>query len=159
MHHIAPLFKSTRSRSSSWQILIFSSLLALLAGCAHYPGSDKAQAQEKQGLVIQMTDGDPAKWNQALNNAQEAQQVLGKENVNIEIVTFGPGINMYKKESVVGPRLEQAQQNGVKLYACGNTMKALKINKEDLHPSVEVVKAELIEVANKQQEGYAYVKP
>ena len=158
MHPIAPLFKSMASRSSLLQILIFSSLLALLAGCAHSPGYDKAQGQ-KQGLVIQMTDGDPAKWNQALNNAQEAQQVLGKENVNIEIVTFGPGINMYKKESVVGPRLEQAQQNGVKLYACGNTMKALKINKEDLHPSVEVVKAGLIEVANKQQEGYAYVKP
>ena len=158
MQRIAQLFKSTRSRPPSLQILIFAGLVGLLAGCAHYPYANTTQGQ-KQGLVIQMTDGDPAKWNQALNNAQEAQQVLGKENVNIEIVTFGPGINMYKKESVVGPRLEQAQQNGVKLYACGNTMKALKINKEDLHPSVDIVKAGLIEVANKQQEGYAYVKP
>lgn len=36
--------------------------------------------------VFHVADGDPKKWGQALNNAQNVQEALGKDNGRIEIV-------------------------------------------------------------------------
>ena len=43
-------------------------------------------AQQKAKIVLQVSDNDPAKWNLALNNARNAQDDLGKDNIDIEIV-------------------------------------------------------------------------
>lgn len=134
---------------------------ALILGAAvfTFSGSVQADPGAKAGFVIQVSDNDPAKWNLALNNAKNVQSEMGKDNTDIEIVAYGPGISMLKDDSVVGNRLEEAKAAGIHLYACGNTMKGMKLTKEDLHPSVEVVKAGVIEIADKQRKGYAYVRP
>ena len=51
---------------------------------------------------MQVSDGDAAKWNLALNNANNLQADLGAANVDIEIVAYGPGIGMLKSDSAVG---------------------------------------------------------
>ena len=58
-------------------------------------------AQVKQKVLFQVSDNDPAKWNLALNNARNVQADLGKDKVQIEIVAYGPGLNMLKAESKV----------------------------------------------------------
>ena len=58
--------------------------------------------------MIQVSDGDAGKWNLALNNAKNLQSDLGAANVDIEIVTYGPGIAMLKADSVVGNRVDEA---------------------------------------------------
>lgn len=120
------------------------------------------QAANKTGkpsVVIQISENNPAIWNLALNNAKNIQQDMGKENVNIEIVAYGPGINMFKFDSEVGPRLKEANTDGIALLACGNTMKAQKLTEKDLDGNVKIVKAGIIEIINKQREGWAYIKP
>jgi len=109
--------------------------------------------------VIQVSDNDPAKWNLALNNARNAQQELGKENVQLEIVAYGPGINMLKLESEVGGRLAEAKDNGVVIIACGNTMKGQKLAPGDMHPAAKIVPAGVVEIIKRQKEGYAYIRP
>lgn len=121
-----------------------------------------AQAADKtsqSSVVIQISENNPAIWNLALNNAKNIQQDLGKENTNIEIVAYGPGINMLKFDSEVAPRLKEASAGGVALLACGNTMKNQKLTEKDLDGNVKVVKAGVIEIINKQREGWAYIKP
>ena len=39
-----------------------------------------------------VSDGDAARWNMALNNARNVQQELGADQVQVEIVAYGPGI-------------------------------------------------------------------
>ena len=133
--------------------LMMGAALALFTGCAYQP------KPEKPGYVIQVSDNDPAKWNLALNNAKNVQGELGKDNVDVEIVAYGPGLNMLKDDSVVANRLEEAKKAGVHLYACGNTMKGMKLTKEDLSPAAEVVKAGVLEIGDKQQKGYTYIRP
>jgi len=113
----------------------------------------------KPGVVIQMSDNDPAKWNLALNNAKNVQQELGKDKVDVEIVAYGPGINMLKFDSVVASRLAEAEKSGVAIRACGNTMKGMKLTKDDLHASAKVVPAGVIEIMHKQDAGWTYIKP
>jgi intracellular sulfur oxidation DsrE/DsrF family protein len=128
---------------------------ALMLGAMAMP----AQAEEKAKLVIQVSDNDTAKWNLALNNAKNIQKDLGKANVELEIVVFGPGINMLKAESEVGNRVAEAVDSGIKVLACQNTMRNQKLNKEDMLGSVGYVPAGVVEIMQKQHQGYAYLRP
>jgi intracellular sulfur oxidation DsrE/DsrF family protein len=109
--------------------------------------------------VIQVSDNDTGKWNLALNNAKNIQKDLGKANVELEIVVFGPGINMLKAESEVGNRVAEAVDSGIKVLACQNTMRNQKLNKEDMLGSVGYVPAGVVEIMQKQHQGYAYLRP
>lgn len=131
----------------------------MLSACANTESRKTASSGGKTGVVIQVSDNDPAKWNLALANAKNVQQELGKDNVNIEIVAYGPGLEMLKFASPVGPKMDEAAQAGVKLLACGNTMKNQKVTKQDLHPTAQVVKAGVIEIMDRTREGYTYIRP
>ena len=84
-------------------------------------------------MVLQVSDSDPAKWNLALNNARNIQQDLGKGNVDVEIVAYGPGLGMLKRDSKVADRLAQALDNNVD--------------------------AGVVHIMKRQREAWAYVRP
>lgn len=133
---------------------------ALSAGLAATVASSPARAGDKaHKVVFQVSDADPAKWNLALNNARNLQADLGAGNVAIEIVAYGPGINMLKAESVAGNRIAEAMGAGVKVVACENTMTNNKIAKADMLNGIGYVKAGVVEIMQKQQAGWAYLRP
>jgi intracellular sulfur oxidation DsrE/DsrF family protein len=113
----------------------------------------------KQKLVIQVSDADPKKWALALNNAANVQEDVGKENVDIEIVAYGPGLGMLKLDSEVGGRVKTAIDDGVKVVACENTMHKQKLSQSDMLPDLGYAKAGVVELMSRQAEGYAYIRP
>lgn len=117
----------------------------------------------KQGLVIQVSDDNPRTWNVALNTAEQMTIELAKENIKteVEIVAFGPGINMLKFDSVVGSRMTKAARNGVALIACGNSMLNFKLPEQELYPDagIKVVLAGAVEIMKKQQAGWFHIRP
>ena len=117
------------------------------------------QTRFKNKLIIQVSDADPKKWSLALNNAKNVQQDLGRDQVEIEIVAYGPGLAMLKLDSEVGGRVTEAIGDGVKMVACENTMTNQKITREDMLPKIGYVKAGVVEIMQKQQQGYAYLRP
>ena len=118
-----------------------------------------AFAQQKQRVVFQVSDNDPAKWNLALNNARNVQQDLGKDNVEIEIVAYGPGLGMLKAESKVADRLAQALDNDIGLLACENTMTNTHVSRNDMYGGIGYVKAGVTHIMKRQREGWAYIRP
>jgi intracellular sulfur oxidation DsrE/DsrF family protein len=94
-----------------------------------------------------------------LNNTRNAQEDLGAANVEIEIVAYGPGINMLKSDSAVGSRIDEALKAGVKVVACQNTMRAFKLTAQDMLPAIGYVPAGVTEIMKKQGEGWAYLRP
>jgi len=116
-------------------------------------------AQQKTKIVLQVSDNDPAKWNLALNNARNAQDDLGKDNIDIEIVVYGPGIHMLRMEATTATRVTQAIKSGISIVACENTMTAQKINKADMHDAISYVPAGVIQLMKRQQQGWAYIRP
>jgi len=119
--------------------------------------ADAAAAKDK--VVFQVSDADPAKWNLALNNAKNVQQMIGADKVDAEIVVYGPGIGMLKLDSSVAGRIEEAKKANVTIVACENTMKAMKLTKDDMLPNTSYVPAGVVELMKKQQAGYAYIRP
>ncbi len=133
-------------------------LCTAVAGAADVPKARSAAAT-KNRLVIQVSDSDPKKWALALNNAKNVQQDLGRDQVEIEIVAYGPGLAMLKLDSEVGGRVTEAIGEGVTVMACENTMTNQKIGKDDMLPKISYVKAGVVEIMQKQQQGYSYIRP
>jgi intracellular sulfur oxidation DsrE/DsrF family protein len=132
---------------------------AFLACALLLPAAVHADQAVRPRVVMQVSDNDPAKWNLALNNAKNIQADLGASNVDIEIVAYGPGIGMLKADSVVGNRVDEALGAGVKVLACENTMRGQKLDKADMLGKVGYVSAGVVEIMQKQQQGWAYVRP
>lgn len=120
-----------------------------------------ANAAEKgrERVVIQVSDGDPKTWNQALNVVKNLQQAYGKGNVQVELVAFGNGIGILKMDSEVGNRIEETLQSGAEVYACQNTMRGRKLTKDDMLPRIGYVPAGVVEIVNKQRDGWAVIRP
>ena len=136
--------------------------LAVLAASLVVASPTAAQAPQASGrprVVLQMSEADPAKWNLALNNAKNIQTDLGPANVDIELVAYGPGIGMLKADSVVGNRVDEAIAAGVRVVACENTMKGQKLTQTDMLNKLNYVQAGVVEIMQRQQQGWAYVRP
>ena len=127
--------------------------LALLATALALPVARAADKAYK--VVFQVSDADPAKWNLALNNVRNVQHDLGLDNVEIEIVAYGPGIGMLKKDSVVGSRIAQTMAAGTTVIA----MQTQKLGRADMLEDIGFVPAGVVELMKRQKEGYAYVRP
>lgn len=127
--------------------------------------SGMAFAEHK--IVFQVNENDPKTMNIALNNAANANKYYQDkgEEVTIEIVTYGPGLIMFHgKKSPVKDRIASFQQNfdNVGFRACANTMRKMKKKSGKDVPlltGVEVVPSGVIHVVQRQEEGWAYVKP
>lgn len=126
---------------------------------AAHAQSTPADGTKRQGIVIQVSDSDPAKWNLALNNAKNLQDDVGAAHVDIEIVAYGPGIGMLKLESPAGSRIADAAKAGIKVIACENTMRGQKLTKDDMLAGIGYVPAGVTEIMKKQHEGWAYLRP
>ena len=150
-------------RRDFWNVLAGAAVLACSTVAALVAVDVQAQtaqnAAAKNKLVIQVSDADPKKWGLALNNARNVQQDLGRDLVEIEIVAYGPGIGMLKIDSEVGTRVSEAIGDGVKLVACENTMANQKLTRDDLLPRIGYAKSGVVEIIQKQQQGYAYIRP
>ena len=128
---------------------------AMLAALA-LAGAVPALAEK---IVVQVSDGNPVTWNQALNVVGNLREVYGADT-QIELVTFGQGIHMLKFDAPVSSRVVEAQKNlGAKIYACEISMGRNKLAKNDMAPDVIFVRAGIEHIITRQREGWVNVRP
>ena len=134
--------------------------IAMLMALAGFQGPAFADAKHK--LVIQVSTDDVRTQNIALNNAVNLQKALG-DDIEIEIVAYGPGLSLLTPKSPVSKRVpDLALYENITFSACGNTMKkvAKKSGKDvKLVDGVQVVQAGVIRIMELQEQGWTYVRP
>ena len=113
----------------------------------------------KQGVVLQISDDSEKTWNQTLSVTRNIQAEYGKDKVDIEVVVFGNGANLLKFDSPLANRIDDTLASGVQVLMCENTMKGRKLTAADMHPKVGYVKAGIVEIIEKQKQGWAVVRP
>ena len=138
---------------------IAASLVGIVAATSALAQAKLDKASQPAKLVIQVSDAEPAKWNLALNNAKNVQEELGAKNVEIEIVAYGPGIGMLKKDAITSDRVDEATMAGIKVVACENTIRNLKLTRADIHSAASYANSGVVEIMQKQKAGWAYVRP
>ncbi|MDP2878794.1 MAG: DsrE family protein [Sulfuricella sp.] len=133
-------------------------LLAILSAHAADPQTKRDKAPVHK-VVFQVSDNEPQKWYLTLSNAKNVQQELGVKNVQIEVVVYGPGLDMVLLETEIAEKIDEAASRGVRIVACENTMIGRKLTRADMYPSVGYVKTGVAELMKRQREGWAYIRP
>ncbi|MFZ6746677.1 DsrE family protein [Undibacterium sp. JH2W] len=119
----------------------------------------RTQVVQKTKVVFQVSDGDSRKWDLALNNIKNVIKDMGRDNIEVEVVAYGPGIDMFKFESPAASRIEEVIKMGAHVVICENTMRAQKISKADMLENLGYVEAGVSQLIKRQQQGYAYIRP
>lgn len=143
-------------------------ILFLLAGLAAAPA---LAAEERKGhrVVFQVDTADPATMTLTLNNATNVvdHYRARNEEVEIDIVAFGPGLAMYRADtSTVADRIAHFADYGfpskIQFSACNNTKTAME--KAEGHaitllPQATVVPSGVVQIMERQEQGWSYVRP
>ena len=129
-----------------------SALLAL-ALLAIVPGAAVAQNR----VVFQLNDEDSRKWHTVLANINNVQEELGK--VEVAVVVIGPALGMLKADALTANKVQDAMSAGVRFVACGNSMSAMKLEKDDMIDKIDYARAGYVEIMRLQQQGWTYLRP
>lgn len=148
-----------------FKLAVFCAVLAL--GVAIGAQVPHAAERKVHHLAIQVSVNDPAVMNLALNNAVNvAQDYSAKgEEVEIEIVTYGPGLHMLRDDtSPVKARVKSMGESmpNLAFAACENTrgkMKQAEGKDIPLVSQAKSVPAGVIRLMELQEQGWSYIRP
>ena len=138
-------------------------ILALSAATAF------AADSREHRVSIQVDQNDPAVMNLALNNATNImEQYKAKgETVQVEIVTYGPGLHMLRADtSPVQDRIKQIADSSfpssIKFSACNYTKQGME-KREGKAVSIisqaELVPSGAVRLIELQEQGWQYLRP
>jgi len=117
---------------------------------------------------------EPDRWQRVLVNITNFLNDVGQGNAEVEVVANGEAVSVFRSSCVVtgdgsqccGPatgslmeQMKKLSDSGVKFTACRNALKAQSIDEGRVPDFVRVVPAGITEIAKRQTEGYAYIKP
>lgn len=120
-------------------------------------------------IAIQVDQNDPQVMNMALNNANNVIDYYRarNENVDVEIVTYGPGLHMLRADtSPVTDRIKRLKDTAfsgtIQFSACNNTQQGME--KAEGHtiallPEATVVPSGVVRLMELQEQGFSYVRP
>ncbi len=149
---------------SSRILLPFIALLLLLFTINFVSAANKTEskAEVKHKLVIQVSTDDKRTQKIALNNAVNLQKHYGVDNIDIEIVSYGPGLGLMTAKSEFAKRVESLSMQDITFSACMNTMKKVKKKTGKLPKllkGVGTVPAGVARIMELQEQGYSYIRP
>lgn len=124
--------------------------------------STQAIADEVQRkLVMQISTNDLRAQETALGNIVNLQKHYGMDNIEIELVAFGPGYRMLTPQHALAPRIASLAMQDITFTACLNTLRSVK-EKTGFMPKliegVTTTKAGVARIIELQEQGYTYIK-
>lgn len=140
---------------------VLTCVFAALAACGAATAVRAQAPAQKHKLVVQISSGDPKTWDVALNNVDNLVAALGRDNVDLKVVAYGPGLGVYKKAGAAAARFAKMKQEdpGLDFLACGVTMKKMKLTEKDLVPQITKIPSGIVRIVELEEQGYSYVRP
>jgi len=120
----------------------------------------------EHNIVLHIDENDKKRMNLVLNNAANLNKYYQDkgDEANIEVVAYGPGLKMYTMDSPVKKRITSFEQNfdNISFKACSNTHRKMskKAGKKiKLVPQAQMVDSGAVHLVQRQEEGWAYLRP
>ncbi len=140
------------------QVLAVTALL-LSPAAAQAPSSDKPFAEHH--IVLQLSDRGQDKQELVLSVAYNLLKAYDPDKIAIEVVAFGPGIDLLRAENRNRTRVDSLISQGVRFDICMNTVDTLEregkhVNINPKAVRVQVGVGRILELAEK---GYTLVRP
>ena len=138
-------------------------MLAALAGVARAEPAtlpDKPFAEHR--IVLQLSDKDPGKQGLVISVAYNLLKLYGPDKVAIEVVTFGPGIDLLFPDNANRQRVESLVAQGVRFDICLNTVDTVEREtgrRPSFIPAATPVQVGVGQIMALTENGYTLVKP
>jgi len=120
-----------------------------------------AAEQLKYRLLLQVSEDSVDKLNMALNNARSALKAFGPENIDVEIVVYGAGVQTLKYYAPIpiADKVREVTTEGVRIVVSESSMRRAKLRPADMLEQVRYVPSGIVELVEKQTLGWSYVRP
>lgn len=141
-------------------ILAASLLMPALANAQQIPLQDKPFAEHK--IVLQLSDSDPKKQSLVISVANNLMKYYDPDKIAIEVVAFGPGIDLLKPDNPNRKAVESIVAQGVRIDICLNTVDTIErdTGKRPEFLSVATpVQVGVAQILHLTENGYTLVKP
>ncbi|MGV7212753.1 DsrE family protein [Bradyrhizobium sp. UFLA05-112] len=134
--------------------------MVLPAFAQQVPLQDKPFAEHK--IVLQLSDGDAKKQALVLSVANNLLKAYDPDKVAIEVVAFGPGIDLLLSANDHRKQVESLIAQGVRFDICLNTVDTIEREsgrRPDFIPSATPVQVGVGQILFLTENGYTLVRP
>jgi intracellular sulfur oxidation DsrE/DsrF family protein len=124
------------------------------------PLQDKPFAEHK--IVLQLSDNDAKKQALVVSVAYNLLKAYDPDKVAIEVVAFGPGIDLLRTESSNRKLVESLIAQGVRFDVCLNTVDTVEREtgkRPDIIPAATPVQVGVGQILHLTENGYTLVRP
>jgi uncharacterized protein len=150
--------------SKIFRIAVIAASLALtlssVARAQQVPLQDKPFAEHK--IVLQLSDNDPRKQALVISVANNLLKFYDPDKVAIEVVAFGPGIDLLRSENPSRKQVESLIAQGVRFDVCLNTVDTIEREtgrRPDIMPAATPVQVGVGQILLLTENGYTLVRP
>ena len=131
-----------------------------IARAQQVPLQDKPFAEHK--IVLQLSDNDPRKQALVISVANNLLKFYDPDKVAVEVVAFGPGIDLLRSENVNRKLVESLISQGVRFDVCLNTVDTIEREtgkRPDIMPGATPVQVGVGQILFLTENGYTLVRP
>jgi intracellular sulfur oxidation DsrE/DsrF family protein len=131
-----------------------------LARAQPAPLPDKPFAEHR--LALQLSDNDPKKEGLIISIANNLLKAYDPDKIAIEVVTFGPGIDLLRPENPNRQRVESLIAQGVKFDVCLNTVDTIEREtgqRPAIIPLAIPVQVGVAQILSLTENGFTVVRP
>jgi uncharacterized protein len=149
-----------RAFANAMMIAIALASAAPAVGAEPAPLPDKPFAEHR--ILLQLSDNDPKKQSLVISVAYNLLKLYDPDKVAIEVVTFGPGIDLLFPDNANRQRIESLVAQGVKFDICLNTVDTIERDtgkRPQYIPAATPVQVGVGQILSLTENGYTLVKP
>ena len=102
------------------------------------------------------------KWKLLLGNVTNLLNGIGSKKLCVEVLANSEAVKYYDTSLGLAAdinTMDELNKKGVRFVACNNALTSYDIKKDNIINFVNIVPAVVVELVEKQSEGYAYIKP
>src|ERR1700724_331381 len=144
--------------------VVFAALLATMvvpsARAQQAPLQDKPFAEHK--IVLQLSDNDPKKQGLVISVANNLMKFYDPDKVAVEIVAFGPGIELLRPDNANRKLVESLVAQGARVDICLNTVDTLERDtgkRPEYIAAATPVQVGVAQILLLTENGYTLVRP
>ena len=134
--------------------------LGSVAASERAPLPDKPFAEHR--VVLQLSDDDPKKQRLVISVAYNLLKAYDPDKVAIEVVTFGPGIDLLRTDNANRKLVESLVAQGVRFDVCLNTVDTIEREsgkRPEIIPVATPVQVGVGQILSLTENGYTLVRP
>lgn len=141
-------------------LALLVSVAPMLASAQQVPLQDKPFAEHK--IVLQLSDGDARKQVLVLSVANNLLKAYAPDKIAVEVVAFGPGIDLLLSGSERRKQVESLIAQGVRFDICLNTVDTIEREtgkRPEFIPAATPVQVGVGQILFLAENGYTLVRP